>query len=97
MFDVMVKCIAVADAFESETGRRLESFNKVCVRRSKSAISYGWSGKTQRPRRQLGNCNHAIPPILTEVSLEIWDGPMAHRLRLLRLEQRPHCTPPEAA
>ena len=38
MFDVVVKSIAVADAFESENGSRLESFNKVRVRRSKSAI-----------------------------------------------------------
>ena len=32
-----------------------------------------------------------------EVSLEKCDGPIVHRLKLFRLEQRAHCTPPEAA
>ena len=37
MFDVVIKSIAVTDALQSETGCRLETSNKVCVRRSKSA------------------------------------------------------------
>jgi hypothetical protein len=32
-----------------------------------------------------------------EVSLEKCNGPIVHRLRLFRLEQRAHCRPPEDA
>ena len=41
MFDIVIKSIAVTDALESETGCRLETSNKACARRSKSATHMG--------------------------------------------------------
>ena len=49
MFDIVIKGVAVTDPFESETGRRLETLNKACVRRSKSATYMCSLGMTPKP------------------------------------------------
>ena len=50
MFDVVIKSIAVTDALKSETRCRLDTFNKVRMRRSKSAIHMCGYERPQRLR-----------------------------------------------